>query len=74
MTLQEFSKGIRFLLYSIGRDEYLSCINETDRKFIGDSLLWLRFEQDPVPTFLRLPTQDQERVFGLFARRIGGAS
>ena len=67
MTIDEFSNGIR-VLFNIDRDAYLPCINETDRAFIGDDHLWQRFQKDPVTTFLRLPTQDQERVFGIIVK------
>jgi len=68
MSLDEFSNGIR-VLWNLNRSEYLDCINETDRAFITDPVLWHRFVNDRIRTFLKLPTQDQERIF----KRLGGS-
>jgi len=73
MTLQEFESGLR-ALFNIDGHEYLPCINAADREFFGDNVLWSRFRDNPPMTFLRLPTQDQQRVFDIVASRIGVAS
>ena len=73
VTLQEFESGLR-ALFNIDGHEYLPCINAADRQFFGDNVLWSRFRDDPVKTFVGLPTQDQQRVFEIVARRVGGAS
>ena len=68
MTLAEFTNGIR-VLWNIDAEEYLACINQEDRDYFGDSVLWLRFQGDPHRTFSGLPDQDQRRVFALVERR-----
>ena len=68
MTLAEFLNGIR-VLWNIDADEYLPCINQEDREYFGDNLLWLRFAGDPQRTFSGLPSQDQQRVFALIERK-----
>lgn len=68
MELQEFLNSIR-ILWNIDRPEYLECINDEDREFLGDQLLWERFARDPHRAFVALSTQDQERVFAIIQER-----
>ena len=68
MTLEEFTNGIR-VLWNIDRREYLACISEEDREYIGDDKLWEDFRTDAHRTFARLPTQDQRRVFAIIEKR-----
>ena len=68
MTLYQFLNGIR-ILWNIGADEFLSCINAEDREYFGDSALWKRFRDDPHKTFSGLPEQDQKRIFALIEAR-----
>ncbi len=68
MTLAEFSNGLRVLL-NIDAHEFLGCINAEDRLAVGDKLLWETFRDSPHRTFIRLPTQDQERLFAVIQDR-----
>lgn len=68
MTLRQFSNGVR-VLWNIERDEFLACINDADRRFVGDEILADAFMTDPIRTFIRLPDQDQERVFKIIERK-----
>jgi hypothetical protein len=68
MTLYQFLNGTR-ILWNIGADEYLSCINQEDRDYFGDTKLWKTFQQAPHRTFSGLPDQDQQRIFTLIERR-----
>ncbi len=68
MSLNEFLNGIR-VLWNVGADEYLSCINPEDRGYFSDEVLWRRFATEPHRTFANLPDQDQERIFALIQRR-----
>lgn len=68
MTLYQFLNGIR-ILWNIGYDEYLACINDEDREFFGDDALWERFATEPHKTFSGLPEQDQTRIFSLIEKR-----
>lgn len=68
MKLHDFSNAVR-TLWNIERPEYLACISKEDREFIGDDILWARFEIDPHRTFIALPDQDQRRVFAIVEAR-----
>jgi hypothetical protein len=68
MTLEQFLNGIR-ILWNIGADEYLACINKEDREYFGDESLWGQFATSPHKTFAALPDQDQRRIFALIERR-----
>lgn len=68
MTLYQFLNGIR-ILWNIPRAQYLSCINQEDREFVGDDELWKNFARDAHKTFSGLPEQDQRRIFALIEDR-----
>lgn len=68
MNLNEFTNGLR-VLWNIDMREYLNCINDEDREYIGDEKLWNAFAKEPHRTFAGLPTQDQERVFAIITAR-----
>ncbi len=68
MTIDEFLNGVR-VLWNMNADEYLGCINQEDREYFGDDVLWARFRDEPHKTFAGLPDQDRERIFALIERR-----
>lgn len=68
MTLEEFANGLR-VLWNIDMRQYLTCINEEDREYVGDNKLWEAFRNDPHKTFANLPDQDQRRVFAIITER-----
>jgi len=68
MTLEEFTNGLR-VLWNIDMRQYLACINEEDREYVGDNKLWEAFRTDPHRAYAGLPLQDQERVFAIITER-----
>jgi hypothetical protein len=68
MTLEEFTNGVR-VLWNIDMRQYLSCINDEDREYVGDEKLWNDFSANAHKTFANLPDQDQRRVFAIIVER-----